>query len=186
MLLQGAGLKHVRQKALTEHKTIIQQAFREFINQQILSRLSISTQEKTKPDIVPAPIELTSAAPAAEGSAIVTTERELEVFRWIQQRLAFLARDENLFAEIRHISYRDFQGKFAVYYKWERKGRLFDLVENRGDAMSSRFRFRFPDDVPNLPKELVTDQLLEIDQPLLTVFKARVGAPTRGEGKPQA
>ena len=166
----------MRQKAMTEHKVIIQQAFREFINKQILSRLDIPDEAKAKTDTTSMPSQpIVSVATAIE-NGIITTERELEVFRWVQQRLAFLVRDEDLFSEIRHVNFRDFQGKFAVYYKWERKGRLFDFIENKADAAASRYRFRFPEDLPGMPKELVADQLLELDPPLLAAFKARIGS----------
>jgi hypothetical protein len=59
---------------------------------------------------------------------ILTTAIEIAVFNWTKQRLAFLVRDEALFGEIEQLEYRDYQGKFVVYYRRERKGRSTILL----------------------------------------------------------
>jgi hypothetical protein len=128
MLLQNAGITHVRQKTLDEYKSVVQRAFHEFINQNILLRLSLPKPE-TDDNAPPANVE--NKARDFDTLKVVTTETELAVFRWVQQRLAFLVRDDTLFAEIGNIGFRDYQGKFVVYYKKERKGRLFDFYEGR-------------------------------------------------------
>src|SRR5271168_1305105 len=46
MLLQTAGLSHVRTKALTEFRDITRSAFREFVNLRILQRLDIPAKDK--------------------------------------------------------------------------------------------------------------------------------------------
>lgn len=167
-LLKKAGIGHLSQKALDEYRPVIQAAFREFINRQILHRLDLP-----KPD-QPAPAPAAPAeAPAPAADAIVTTERELEVFRWTQKRLAFLVRDDALFAEIAAVDYKDYQGKFVVFYKMERKGRLFEFIESR---TSNGLRFIFPEEGGLAQADITVQSLAEIDGPLLKTFCARVAA----------
>ncbi|MFG1364688.1 type I restriction endonuclease [Xanthobacter versatilis] len=170
-LLKKAGIGHINQKTLDEYRPVIQAAFREFINRQILHRLDLP-----KPDQAPAPataVEPIPVASAPAADAIVTTERELEVFRWVQQRLAFLVRDDGLFAEIKSIEYRDYQGKFVVFYKMERKGRIFEFIESK---TAPGYRFIFPEDTGLAQGDITVQSLTEIDAPLLASFKGRVAA----------
>lgn len=170
-LLRKAGIGHISQKALDEYRPIIQAALREFISRQILHRLDLP-----KPD-APAPVvpEVASQPPVAD--AIVTTERELAVYRWVLQRLAFLVRDDALFGEIAAVDYRDYQGKFVVYYKMERKGRLFEFIESKTGAGD---RFIFPEESGLASGDVTVTALTDIDAPLLAVFRARVGAIGKG------
>lgn len=173
-LLKKAGIGHISQKALDEYRPVIQAALREFISRQILHRLDLP-----KPDAsAPAAAETPAPPPAAE--AIVTTERELAVYGWALQRLAFLVRDDALFAEIDAVDYRDFQGKFVVFYKMERKGRLFEYIESK---TGSGYRFIFPEESGLVPGDVTVDALTAIDAPLLAVFKARVAAIGKGAEK---
>ncbi|MFG1214968.1 type I restriction endonuclease [Xanthobacter flavus] len=168
-LLRKAGIGHINQKALDEYRPVIQAAFREFINRQILHRLDLPKPDQAAPAAAAEP----PAPMPAPADAIVTTERELEVFRWVQQRLAFLVRDDALFAEIKSVDYRDYQGKFVVFYKMERKGRIFEFIESK---VAPGYRFIFPED-SGLPQGDITVQsLVEIDAPLIASFKARVAA----------
>jgi hypothetical protein len=119
MLLQGAGMSHLRQKLLDEYTPLVQDAFREFINQHILQRLSLGTASKETPataEKAPVPIE-----PVLD-SKIETTEQELALFAYVKQKLAFLVSDKILYDEITHIDYRDYQAKFVIFYRKERKG----------------------------------------------------------------
>lgn len=173
-LLRKAGIGHINQKALDEYRPVIQAAFREFINRQILHRLDLP-----KPDqgAAPAPADpAPSVPPPPAPDAIVTTERELEVFRWVQQRLAFLVRDDGLFAEIKSVEYRDYQGKFVVFYKMERKGRIFEFIESK---TAPGYRFIFPEDSGLSQSDVTVQSLVEIDAPLLASFRARVAAISR-------
>lgn len=164
-LLKKAGIGHISQKALDEYRPIIQAAFREFINRQILHRLDLPKPEQAPPaDVAP-------VSPPTPSDAIVTTERELQVFQWTLQRLAFLVRDDGLFGEIRSIEYRDYQGKFVVFYKKERKGRLFEFIETK---TVPGYRFIFPEESGLSPTDVVVQELTEIDAPLIATFKARV------------
>lgn len=172
MLLQNAGITHVRQKTLDEYKGVVQRAFHEFINQNILQRLALPTPEPEEP-FLPAP----GVGPLPDsGDLKITTEAELAVFRWVQQRLAFLVRDDALYGEIGNIGFRDYQGRFVIYYKKERKGRLFDFIEGKGDGQSPKYRFVFPEDAMKVRKDICTDKLKDIDNDLLSLFKARVTA----------
>lgn len=173
-LLRKAGIGHVSQKALDEYRPVIQAAFREFINRQILHRLDLPKPDQPPPA---APAELTTAPGPTGPDPIVTTERELEVFRWTQQRLAFLVREDALFAEIAAVDFRDYQGKFVVYYKMERKGRLFEFIEGKGQ---NGYRFIFPEESGLAQTDIVVASLGEIDAPLLATFRARVGAIAKG------
>lgn len=166
-LLRKAGIGHVSQKALDEYRSVIQAAFREFINRQILHRLDLP-----KPDKAPA-TEPVVTVPPSTPDPIVTTEREMEVFRWTLRRLAFLVRDDALFAEIAAVGFRDYQGKFVVFYKKERKGRLYEFIESK---TVSGYRFIFPEESGLTQVDVVVQDLTEIDAPLIATFKARVAA----------
>jgi predicted type IV restriction endonuclease len=74
-------------------------------------------------------------------------------------------RDEALFGEIEQLEYRDYQGKFVVYYRRERKGRIYDFVE----GAAPKYKFSFATD-----GEISTDRLSDIDKPLLAAFLKRV------------
>lgn len=172
-LLRKAGIGHISQKALDEYRPVIQSALREFINRQILHRLDLPKPDQPQPA---AAASADAAPPAGGPEPIVTTERELEVFRWTQQRLAFLVRDDALFAEIAAIDYRDYQGKFVVYYRRERKGRLFEFIESRS---ATGYRFVFPEEAGLAQADMTVQALTEIDAPLLATFRARVAAMAR-------
>jgi predicted type IV restriction endonuclease len=164
LLLQNAGLSHIRAKALTEYQDLIRSAFRELINLRILKRLDLPTNE---PEWPAASVEVAVAEPgvAKAEERIVTTATELFIFNFIKQRLAFLVKDEALFSEIEQITYKDYQGKFVIYYRKERKGRLFDFVEGQ----SPKYKFYFSGG-----EEVSTDKMADIDKPLLATFLKRV------------
>lgn len=169
-LLKKAGIGHISQKALEEYRPLIQGAFREFINRQILHRLDLPKPDQPPPAGTTPP----EPAPVSPGpDPIVTTDRELQVFNWALKRLAFLVRDDALFSEISAIDYKDYQGKFVVFYKMERKGRLFEFLESR---TAGGFRFIFPEESGLSPADVTVQALAEIDAPLLATFKARVAA----------
>ena len=165
MLLQGTGISHVRNKALSEHKELTRNAFKEFVNLRILQRLDLPAKdiEVEKPLI---PIE--AGVPLeTKTDGIVTTEVELEVFRYVKRRLSFLVKEEHFFDAIENIEYRDYKGKFVVFYKRERAGRLFDFYETRGK------KYGFDFGTAN-GGEIATDRLAGIDHLLLENFVKRV------------
>ncbi len=169
MLLQNAGLSHIRTKALGEFRDITKNAFREFINIRILQRLDIPTKDKE--------LEKTIAsvdAPVADSTQKVEetatpTLLELEVFQFVKRRLAFLVKDDQLFDEIDSVDCRKYSRKFVVFHKRERAGRLFDFYEGK----AKKYTFDFG---PELGGEISTDKLTEIDKLLSAAFVARVGA----------
>jgi hypothetical protein len=100
------------------------------------------------------------------GQRIATTEHQLEMFNYVRRRLAFLAEDETMFDAIEHVRYIDYVGRISVFYDRERKGRLFDYIEG-ADGFD---KYIFPDPIG----EIVSNNVLEIDTALKTVFAARV------------
>ena len=131
MLLQNAGLTHLRAKSLDEYRELVRGAFQEFINLRILQKLDLPTKEK-EPDRIgslPAQSAATELPPAAADLHSAPSELELEVFEFVKRRLAFLVKEEALFDEIEQIQFHDYKGKFVVYYKKERIGRIFDFRE---------------------------------------------------------
>jgi hypothetical protein len=84
----------------------------------------------------------------------------------VRNRLAFLAAgDEQLFDAVQHIGHIDRKTVFIVFCKQERKGKLFNFRA----GTEPRYRFEFPED-----QDIETDDLHEIDEPLLATFRRRV------------
>lgn len=158
LILQRVGLKNIRKASIQDrYASLIRAAYEEAIVRPVLERLRAAPDE--------AVVDLRSApSPAAQRS--VTTDRELEVYRYVCRRLAFLVTEEHQFAAIEQVQYRDYLGKFAVFYGSLRKGRLFDFIEG-GNGTDT---FIFPDGMG----ELVTNAIGEIDEPLRIIFTARV------------
>ncbi len=77
--------------------------------------------------------------PVKADDGIITTEIELAVFHYVKRRLSFLVKDDALFDEVGNVDYRDYKGKFVVFYKKERAGRLFDFKEGG----SKKYTFDF-------------------------------------------
>jgi hypothetical protein len=181
LLLQAANITNIRSKALAEFTQLTKEAFKEYVNQQILHRLDLPQKDGDKQaeqNAAPDNNGATEPAPVAD-PRIVTTDIERAVFRYVQQRLAFLVKDEALYKEIENIDYRDYQGKFIVFYKRERKGRLFDFIESG----SGNHRFVFA----GASGEIVTANFSDIDESLLAAFKARVADRTPDtQGVPEA
>jgi len=167
MLLQQAGISNVRSRALPEFQDLVRSAFRAFVNEKILQRLDLS-KEAAGILAVPASDVPPSEQLKAEDK-ITTTETELEVVAFVRRRLAFLVKEEHLFNEIGKIRFRDYQGKFVVFYDRERRGRLFDFIEgvNRGP----KYRFQFSDQDEEISAESLVGAV--IDEPLLRVFRLR-------------
>ena len=167
LLLTNAGLSHIRSKALTEYTDLARSAFRELISLRILQRLDLPTRgmEGEKAAVLPDPISSEPFLKADDG--IVTTEGEMRLFNYVKRRLSYLIKDDALFDEIGKIEFRDYKGKFVVYYKKERAGRLFDFKE--GGA--SKYFFDFGSDHGG---EILTDRLADIDTALSGVFTRRI------------
>jgi hypothetical protein len=178
MLLQNAGLSHIRTKALTEFRDITRSAFREFVNLRILQRLDIPTKDtELEKSILPPGSPVSEAAPKAD-DVIAPSPLELEVFHYIKRRLAFLVKEDSLFEEIDNIENRKYKGKFVVFYKRERAGRLFDFYEGK----SKKYTFDFGQEAGG---EVPTERLSEIDKLLATAFTNRVNNGEAASKKPQ-
>lgn len=167
LLLTNAGLSHIRSKALIEYVDLTRSAFREFVSIRILQRLDLPTRgmEGEKAVLSPEVVGVETALKTDDG--IVTTELELEVFHYVKRRLSFLVKDDELFNEIDKIEYHDYKGKFVVFYKKERSGRLFDFREGG----SKKYSFDFG---VHASGEITTDRLSDIDAALATIFSKRV------------
>jgi len=177
MLIQNAGLSHVRTKALSEYREITRNAFREFVNLRILHRLDIPAKDNVlEKSILPdSQVADTAAKP---DDTLVPSPLELEVFQYVTRRLSFLVKDEALFDEIDKIEFRKYKGKFVVFYKRERAGRLFDFSE--GKAKKYTFDFGQADG-----GVISTNKLSEIDKLLVSAFTKRVADGEPSAKKPQ-
>lgn len=157
VILRAAGHENVhRSRIETVYSSMVRNAFEEAFVLPVMELL----RAKQGGD---------SGAPANPDPAtqrIVITDRELAVYRYVCRRLAFLANDEHEFAAIEHVHYKDYVGKFAIYYKSVNKGRLFDFIE--GDNGYDKFIFPAP------LGEVVTSTMSEIDQPLRAIFSLRL------------
>ena len=151
--LQKVGLKNVRKAALDRYYApMIKTAFSEAL---VLPLAQHLREEGGEADAV-----------RQVAQRIVTTERELSMFNYVRRRLAFLVSDEAGFNAIESVGYKDYVGKFAVYYDRTQKGRLFDYIE----GASGFDKFIFPEPYG----EIVTNNILDIDEPLRAIFTARV------------
>jgi hypothetical protein len=177
-LMDVAGVEGRRtNRLLAEHKLYISEAMNAFFDKKLLERVGFAERE----DLVKVPpAELQTPPPAQErprdqpveeqvktdDADIVTTESEKEVYEYVKRRLPFLIdRDEDLFRRLDDIYYRDYRGTFAVSYKQDRKGRLFNFRE----GANKTYRFEFPES-----GEFITNELSDIDDKLLAVFMRRV------------
>ena len=158
-------------RLVEEHTLYIREAMNTFFDKKLLERVGFADRH----DIVKVPPSEPERIPTAQESEqarsvesdIVTTEAEMEVYEYVKHRLPFLiARDEDLFRKLDQVYFRDFRGIFAVSYKQDRKGRLFNFRE----GSEQKYRFDFPDS----SETVTTDSLSDIDDKLLAIFMKRV------------
>jgi hypothetical protein len=159
LFLLRADKKWVSSKMMEKtYRGLMKAAIAEALARQVWSRLQAQHQ-----------LDVSVRAKEGVSPAVETTDRELYVFGYCQRRLAYLMQNDNsLFRAIEKVGYKDLQGKFVVFYERKNAGRLFDFFE--GDE--GRDRFVFPNDLGQF--EVGDDDLAQIDQPLLTIFKTRV------------
>lgn len=167
LLLQGIGLSNIRSKAMADYTVLTKSAFGEFINLRILQRLDLPAKDKDpeKPLVAAEPAK--ADADTNKDPEIIPSETEMEVFEYTKKRLAFLSDTDELFSALDAIEFKDYKGKFVVFYGKERAGRLFDLYE----CKDAKYKFDFGEGSGG---EIVTDSLADIDAPLIAVFKERV------------
>lgn len=134
-------------RLLEEHAPIVKDALDVFLDRKILERIGFANRE----DIVkmqaghdpaavagaPAPDVVEEARPGGDG---VTRETEIKIFDHVKTRLAFLVDDDALFRAVQNLEWVDYKTRFAVYYKQERKGKLFNFQE----GPNGEYRFDFP------------------------------------------
>jgi hypothetical protein len=173
VLLRSVGIENVhRSKIANIYSSMVRNAFEQAFVIPVLELL------RSKPEPSAAgESETATSAPTTTTRQIVTTDRELAVFRYVCRRLAYLSEDERQFSAIEHVHYRDYLGKFVVYYRTLNKGRLFDFIE--GGNGYDRFIFPAPFG------EVTTNTMSDIDTPLKAIFAQRLrefgGAlPVRG------
>jgi hypothetical protein len=144
------------------------------LDRKILERVGFADRKdlvKMRSEAIPsAPDPEPVTVPAADGeSGVVTTEVELFILDYVRTRLPFLvAGDETLFSKLQHVRPVDHKTVFTVFYRQERKGRLFNFRQGR----DPQYRFDFMG--AGGATLLDTDDLASIDQPLLAAFKQRV------------
>ena len=170
-LLQRAGLSYIRRAAIEQHySALVRSAFEEALIVPVIRALRASTAQGAN---VPERDENGEVQ-----SRIYTTERELAVYKYVKRRLAYLSPDDHHFNAIEYVEHRDYIGKFSIFYRRERKGRILDFIEG-GDGYD---KYVFPEPLG----EIVTNNPLDIDDALRETFTARVrelggisGAATR-------
>jgi hypothetical protein len=161
LLLEGAGIKHVRSKNIPEYQELVKRAFKTATDSSILARLEIEPPEKAAPEPL--------LVPSVEPETPEPSPAALQVLAWVERRLSFLVEDEAHFSAIGNIDFRQNKSNFVVYLGGAgggvNKGRILTF-EERGEAW--RFQFATGEDV-------LTRDLLSLDVPLAASFTSRVG-----------
>lgn len=161
-------------RVLEEHQPMVRDALHVFLDRKILERVGfanrqdiVKMQQTSDQDSEPAIVaEPDGTAETGQRPGIVTTEVELQVFEHAKARLAFLVDSEDLYRKVQELEYTDYKTLFIVYYKQERKGRIFNFRE----GPDGELRFDFPE----REDTLVVRDFYEIDSLLLESFKNRV------------
>lgn len=161
-------------RMIEEHAPIIREAAEALLDRKILERVGFADRKdlvKMRTEAIPtAPEPDPVPVPAADGeTGVVTTEIELFVLDYVRTRLPFLvAGDEELFSKLQHIRPIDHKTVFTIYYRQERKGRLFNFRQGR----DPQYRFDFMG--AGGATTIDTDDIAAIDQALLAAFKQRI------------
>jgi hypothetical protein len=161
-------------RMIEEHTPILRDAAQALLDRLILARVGFADRR----DLVKVPAEAAAATPvmaevpaaeAAPGdSGVITTATELEVYDYVRRRLPFLiAGDEELYRRLDNLRPVDYKTVFSVYYKQERKGKLFNFWEGR----EPRYRFEFVALGPG--HQIQTETLSDIDGDLVAAFRQR-------------
>lgn len=167
-LLKEVDIKHVRANAIEGYRTIAKAAFNDVFTSHVLARLDITggTPRPLRTEPTPEPLVAEQTTPS-EKSLIVTTVNELRAFEAVRRRLAFLSAGKaDLFEAIGKVAYRDYQGKMAVFYAQERKGRLLDIIEGKDGSI----RFVLADGGDPAP----VTSLSSVDDRLRSIFEKRI------------
>lgn len=164
-VLSAVNIKNVRKNAIDTYRGVAKAAFSDVFKSHLLNRLDIADGRPKSTATTPVTPEILPTNPDID--RIVTTEAELAIFEEIRRRLSFLAGgDLELFAHVQKVGYRDYQGKFIVFYDKERKGRLIDVIERRDGSIN----FIIGDGEPDAEG----GNLSVFDDRLIALFKKRV------------
>jgi predicted type IV restriction endonuclease len=178
LMMDLAGVDGRRTTRLVEeHGTLIREAAETVLDRKILERVGFAERSdlvRMRAEAPPATAVIIETGPEEPTppmeSGVVTTATEQAVFDYVRTRLPFLIdRNESAFQALRHVRSVDHKTVFCVYYKQERKGKLFDFRETVG---SPRLRFQFAS--PEGGPAINTDSLEDIDSALLAAFNGRV------------
>lgn len=157
-VLEQIGIRNIRAAAIERYYApMIKAAFEESLVMPVVRKLQADPQGAAKG--IGLNLHQT-------GQRVITTEREIAIFGYIRRRLAFLVAEEAQFNAIEAVHYKDYVGKFAIYYENVRKGRMFDFIEG-SDGYD---KYVFPEPFG----EIVTNNIYEIDDALRATFIARV------------
>ena len=174
-LMDVAGIEGRRtSRLIEEHKLFITEAMNTFFDKKLLERVGFADREdlvKVPSTEIQPPPPVQAEVPDDQAKVVVsdveTSEAELEVYNYVRSRLPFLIeRDEALFRKLENVYFKDFKGTFAVSYKQDRKGRLFNFRE----GTDQKYRFEFLES----GETITTDELSDIDDKLLAIFMKRV------------
>lgn len=159
LLMKQEGVKNVRDTRMPEYQILVRQALKAVLDAEILQRLNIPTAalQAAQSANVQEAIEQVAEAKTE------TTAAEMNAFFWAKARLAFLVKDETLFALTQQLAYKDYQTRFIVYLGAERKGRIFEFYEGK-----EKNRYVFGND-----KVIETNDLRQLDATLLETFQLR-------------
>jgi hypothetical protein len=167
------GETRITKNTIKDSRLLLMGAISSFIDKEILARvgLSVNTTEVAASE---------ESGPVMTNdlhyNEIITTANEINVYNYTMQRLAFLVDSEELYDNLKYISYQDYKTTFVVYYKKKVDGRLFNLEE----LSDGRFRFFFS----AIDKEIITNNLSDIDDALLLSYKIRMAPPVAKTGIP--
>lgn len=157
-------------KLIHEHKPLVKEAVQMYMDRKILERVGFANRQ----DLVRTSAITTEGEAKEEGavdaksriSEIETTEAEMHLYDYVCKRLSFLVKEESLFDKIENVRWVDHKTVFSVYYKQERKGRLFQFWH----GTDPKYRLQFADE----EQSLETNDLHQTDEALLRLFEKRV------------
>ena len=166
LLKNSEGINQkITRKVLDENTEIVRSAFKGFIDKKILDRVGLTDKRIVK--IEEKKEEAVDVSPVlpVQQSEIVTTEEEKNIYNYAKQRLAFLIDTDELYQGLNRVEYKDYKTTFVVFYKRERSGKLFTLVENSDGTKTFSF--------PSLNKEIQCKEgeYKDIDISLLECYK---------------
>lgn len=160
-------------KLVEEHQPIVAASISLLVDKIILDRVGFASRDdlvRVSTTPLPTPQSPLDAAQAKDTNeaGILTTDTELAIFQHVLKRLSFLVKEEAHYQGLAELQWRDYKTTFVVYYRQERRGRLFTFRE----GPNGEYRFEFSTE----GQTIETQDLLELDGPLLASYLAAVGA----------